>query len=63
MPELAFWEDHLGMRIDGAGVADHLKITFTHLVERDCAREFWVVIGMMSKDYESMRTFFYILVY
>jgi len=50
VPELAFWEDHLGMRIDGAGVADHLKITFTHLSEPDV--ESWFVVSMAKRDYE-----------
>ncbi|KAI5857124.1 chromosome segregation protein Spc25-domain-containing protein [Tricharina praecox] len=50
VPELVFWEDHLGMRIDGAGVADHLKITFTHLSEPDV--ESWFVVSMVKRDYE-----------
>ena len=38
------------MRIDGAGVADHLKITFTHLSEPDV--ESWFVVSMVKRDYE-----------
>ena len=53
-PELAFWEDHLGMRIEGAGIADHLKITYTHLVDADWSKEFWFVVSMMSRDYEGI---------
>lgn len=43
------------MRIDGAGMDDHLKVTFTHLLERDCSKEFWIVISMANKDYEGKR--------
>ncbi|KAA8893725.1 chromosome segregation protein Spc25-domain-containing protein [Sphaerosporella brunnea] len=52
-PELAFWEDHLGMRIDGAGVAGHLKITYTHLSDPD--QESWFVVSVMNRDYEVLK--------
>ncbi|KAL7272884.1 kinetochore-associated Ndc80 complex subunit spc25 [Rhizina undulata] len=42
-PELAFWEEYLGMRIEGVGLADHLKIVFTHLVDSDWTKEFWFI--------------------
>ena len=48
-PELAFWEDHLGMRLDGAGMEDHLKITYTDLGND---RDAWVVVSMEHRDYE-----------
>ena len=51
-PELSFWEDNLGMRIEGAGVADHLKILFTHVDERDWEREFSFVVNMEKRDYQ-----------
>ncbi|KAI5784574.1 hypothetical protein EDC01DRAFT_662528 [Geopyxis carbonaria] len=51
-PELAFWEDYLGMRIDGAGTADHLKIVYTHILDNDWNREFYFVVSMMHRDYE-----------
>ncbi|KAI5813362.1 chromosome segregation protein Spc25-domain-containing protein [Pyronema omphalodes] len=54
-PELEFWEDHLGMKIDGAGIEDHLKITYTHVVDTDWKREFWFVVNMTSADYEVVK--------
>ncbi|PWW78748.1 hypothetical protein C7212DRAFT_309213 [Tuber magnatum] len=51
-PELAFWEDHLGMRIEGAGVTDHLKIVYTHIVDSDWSKEFSFIINMVTRDYE-----------
>lgn len=42
------------MRIEGAGIADHLKITYTHLVDADWGKEFWFVVSMMSRDYEGI---------
>ncbi|KAF8544095.1 chromosome segregation protein Spc25-domain-containing protein [Trichophaea hybrida] len=54
-PELEFWEDHLGMKIEGAGVADQLKIIYTHLVDPDWNKEFWFVVSMMSRDYEVIK--------
>lgn len=51
-PELAFWEDYLGMRIEGAGVADHLKIVYTHLLDSDWSKEFSFVVNMVTRDYE-----------
>jgi kinetochore protein Spc25 len=51
-PERVFWEDQiLSMRIEGAGMADHLKITFTRLVDNDWNKEFWFVVSFI-KDYE-----------
>lgn len=44
----------MGMRIEGAGIADHLKITYTHLVDADWSKEFWFVVSMMSRDYEGI---------
>ncbi|CAZ79241.1 unnamed protein product [Tuber melanosporum] len=51
-PELAFWEDHLGMRIEGAGVTDHLRIVYTHIVDSDWSKEFSFIINMVTRDYE-----------
>jgi hypothetical protein len=44
------------MKIEGAGIADHLKITYTHLVDPDWDKEFWFVVSMMSRDYEGIYT-------
>ncbi|KAF8458896.1 chromosome segregation protein Spc25-domain-containing protein [Terfezia claveryi] len=51
MPELNFWESSLGLRIEGAGVADHLKIVFTHIDERDWEREFSFVVSLGGREY------------
>lgn len=39
------------MRIEGAGVTDHLKIVFTHIHERDWDKEFVFVISLEKRDY------------
>ncbi|KAK6499244.1 kinetochore-associated Ndc80 complex subunit spc25 [Arthrobotrys conoides] len=51
-PELAFWEDYLGLRIEGAGRLDHVRFIFTVIDERDLEREFEVVLSVESRDYE-----------
>ena len=50
-PELNFWESSLGLRIEGAGVPDHLKIVFTHVDERDWEREFSFVVSLEGREY------------
>ncbi|KAF8477522.1 chromosome segregation protein Spc25-domain-containing protein [Kalaharituber pfeilii] len=50
-PELAFWEDNLGMRIEGAGVEDHLKIVFTCIADNDWDKEFSFVVTMETREY------------
>lgn len=51
-PELDFWQDYLCLRIDGAGREDRLKITYSHLVERNWDKEAWFELGTASADYE-----------
>lgn len=51
-PELLFWEDYLGMRIEGAGVPDHLKIIYTHIIDSDWMKQFHFIINMVTRDYE-----------
>ncbi|RPB14475.1 hypothetical protein P167DRAFT_603934 [Morchella conica CCBAS932] len=51
-PELLFWEDYLGMRIEGAGVTDHLKFVFTHIIDSDWTKEFSFIVNMVTRDYE-----------
>ncbi|KAJ6264333.1 hypothetical protein Dda_0478 [Drechslerella dactyloides] len=51
-PELAFWEDYLGLRIEGAGRLDHVRFIFTCLDPADPDREFEVVVSVESRDYE-----------
>ncbi|MCJ1308337.1 kinetochore-associated Ndc80 complex subunit spc25 [Agyrium rufum] len=50
-PELRFWEECLGMRIEGAGEADRLRFVFAHIDERDWAREGWFELDMSRVDY------------
>ncbi|KAF3907263.1 hypothetical protein ABW20_dc0107268 [Dactylellina cionopaga] len=51
-PELAFWEDYLGLRIEGAGRLDHVRFIYTCLDETDPEREFEIVVSVESRDYE-----------
>ncbi|KAF3905745.1 hypothetical protein AA313_de0202405 [Arthrobotrys entomopaga] len=51
-PELAFWEDYLGLRIEGAGRLDHVRFIYTCLDESDPEREFEIVVSVESRDYE-----------
>ncbi len=52
IPELDFWTNNLGLRIEGAGVNDRLKFIFTHLDERDWTREAWFELNTARRDYE-----------
>ena len=51
-PELDFWTDYLCMRIEGAGVVDHLKFVFTHINERDWEKEAWFELNTEKRDYQ-----------
>ena len=51
-PELSFWENYLGMRIEGAGRVDRLKFVFSNLDERDWKREAWFELDTEKKDYK-----------
>ena len=42
------------MRIEGAGVTDHLKIIYTHIVDSDWLKEFWFIINMVTRDYQGL---------
>lgn len=42
------------MRIEGAGVTDHLKIVYTHIVDSDWSKEFSFIINMVTRDYEGI---------
>ena len=50
-PELNFWQSHLCLRIEGAGMADRLKFVFTHVDERDWEREAWFELDTEKRDY------------
>lgn len=51
VPELGFWQDYLCMHIEGAGLDDRLKFTFTHVDERDWEREAWFELDTGSREY------------
>ncbi|KZF25520.1 hypothetical protein L228DRAFT_258932 [Xylona heveae TC161] len=52
VPELDFWQDYLGLRIEGAGVSDHIKFVYTHIDEKDWEREAWFELVMDKREYE-----------
>lgn len=52
VPELEFWQDYLCLRIEGAGMENHLKFVFTHVDERNWEKETWFELGMERRDYE-----------
>lgn len=54
IPELRFWEQCLGLRIEGSGpgVEDQLKLVFTSVDEKDDATEACFELYMGSKAYE-----------
>jgi len=60
-PELAFWETYLGVRLEGAGVLDRIKVVFTLEgggVGGKAAgaeeREAWFELDLSRRDYEVM---------
>jgi kinetochore protein Spc25 len=55
-PELAFWEEYLCMRIEGAGKEDRLKFVFSHVCEKDWQREAWFELDTSEREYKVLRT-------
>ncbi|KAK9447527.1 chromosome segregation protein Spc25-domain-containing protein [Limtongia smithiae] len=53
-PELLFWEQNLGMRIESVQ-DDYLKIIFSLLSEVQWNKEYYVIIDLTSHDYEITR--------
>ena len=58
-PELAFWETFLGVRLEGAGVLDRIKVVFTLEGGRNGGkssgsedREVWFDLDLSKRDYE-----------
>lgn len=53
-PELAFWEEYLGLRIDGAGREDRLKFVYTHLLgkDSDAETEAWFELGTTNRGFD-----------
>lgn len=52
IPELDFWVQNLGLNIQGAGVSDRIKFSFTLVDERDWDREAWFELNCEKRDYE-----------
>jgi kinetochore protein Spc25 len=52
IPELDFWTSTLGLRIEGAGMNDHLKFVFTHIDDRDWTREAWFELDATKREYD-----------
>lgn len=68
-PELAFWEERLGMRIQlgecptkiggsssSGGKEDQIRFSFTHVTDRDWTREAWVELDISCRDYAVVAT-------
>ncbi|KAJ5379609.1 kinetochore protein spc25 [Penicillium cosmopolitanum] len=55
-PELAFWQNNLSLRIEGAGREDRLKFIYTHISEKDWENEAWFELGIASRNYEIFQT-------
>ncbi|KAL0940617.1 kinetochore protein spc25 [Colletotrichum truncatum] len=52
VPELEFWQQNLGLRIEGAGQDDRLKFIYTYVDEKDWEREAWFELCTSSRDYD-----------
>jgi len=52
VPELEFWQQNLGLRIEGAGQDDRLKFVYTCIDEKDWEREAWFELSTASRDYD-----------
>ncbi|KAI9888293.1 MAG: kinetochore-associated Ndc80 complex subunit spc25 [Vezdaea aestivalis] len=51
-PELDFWQDHLCLRIEGAGIEDRIKFVFSHLDDNDWEKKGWVELDLGKREYE-----------
>ncbi|WPG99129.1 kinetochore protein-like protein spc25 [Acrodontium crateriforme] len=52
IPELRFWEQCLGLRIEGTGVADQLRFVYLAMDERDPERTCHFELWMGGREYE-----------
>ena len=52
IPELDFWNSTLSLTIDGAGLDDRLKFSYTHVDSRDWTREAWFELDTSKREYE-----------
>ncbi|KAH9874629.1 Ribose-phosphate pyrophosphokinase [Plenodomus lingam] len=51
-PELDFWENYLGLRIEGLGQEDRLKFVYTYVDEQEWDREAWFELDTSERDYK-----------
>lgn len=54
-PEVYFWEQTLGLRIEGVR-EDILRFVFTNVDEKDYAREFSCTLDLAEADYRIVQT-------
>lgn len=52
VPELEFWQQNLGLRIEGAGQDDRLKFIYSYIDSEDWDREAWFELSTSSRDYD-----------
>lgn len=52
VPELDFWVSNLCLKIEGAGLTDHLKFVYTHIDEKDWEKEAFFELLTASRDYD-----------
>lgn len=52
IPELDFWVQNLGLKIEGAGVSDRIKFSFSLVDDRDWDQEAWFELDCEKRDYE-----------
>ena len=52
-PELAFWEEHLAMKIEGVK-EDVLQIVYSHISETDWMREYSFTVDLSERDYKGI---------
>ena len=54
-PELDFWENYLGLRIDGAGQSDRLRFVYSNMDERAWDREAWFELDTSDREYKVLQ--------
>ncbi|GAB7361077.1 hypothetical protein MBLNU230_g1115t2 [Neophaeotheca triangularis] len=54
-PELRFWEECLGLRIEGAGAMDRLRFVFVGLDSEGKGEECWFEMDMGGKEFEIVK--------
>lgn len=52
VPELRFWEECLGLRIEGSGVMDRLRFVFVGLEAKGKGEECWFDLDMGGREFQ-----------